>query len=236
MIRLTKLNKWYQTGAESLRVLNDVSLDIQEGDYISIMGPSGSGKSTLLNMLGLLDVFDKGSYELDGVKTEALDEEERAKIRGGNVGFIFQSFQLIDRLTAAENVELPLILDEQSPSERKAKVQKVLEQVGLSDRADHKPSQMSGGQLQRVAIARAIVMEPKLILADEPTGNLDQKSGKEIIHLLETLNKKGLTIVVVTHDLSLGKRARRRCIMIDGALTVKAAHDDDGYEATVNGF
>ena len=236
MIRLNKLNKWYQTGSESLRVLNDVSLEIQEGDYISIMGPSGSGKSTLLNMLGLLDVFDKGSYEQDGVKTEVLDEEERAKIRGENVGFIFQSFQLIDRLTAAENVELPLILDEQDPKVRKAKVQKVLEQVGLSDRAEHKPSQMSGGQLQRVAIARAIVMEPKLILADEPTGNLDQKSGKEIIHLLETLNQKGLTIVVVTHDLSLGKRAKRRCIMIDGKLAEKEAHDDEGYEATVNGF
>lgn len=192
MIRLVDINKWYQTGGESLRVLNDVSLDIQQGDYISIMGPSGSGKSTLLNMLGLLDVFDKGCYELEGVKTEALDEEARAKIRGGNVGFIFQSFQLIDRLTAAENVELPLILDEQAPAIRKQKVQKVLEQVGLSDRAEHRPSEMSGGQLQRVAIARALVMEPKLILADEPTGNLDQKSGKEIVGLLEALNKKGI--------------------------------------------
>lgn len=230
MIRLTKINKWYQSGAEQLRVLNDVTLEIEKGDYISIMGPSGSGKSTLLNMLGLLDIFDTGSYELDGVKTELLDEEARAKIRGENIGFIFQSFQLIDRLTAAENIELPLILDEQPPALRKEKVRKVLEQVGLSDRAEHKPTQMSGGQLQRVAIARALIMEPTLILADEPTGNLDQASGKDIVHLLESLNRKGLTIVVVTHDLALGKRAHRRCIMVDGMLSEKSpeeAHTDD---------
>ena len=236
MIRLTKLNKWYQTGAEPLRVLNDVSLEIEQGDYISIMGPSGSGKSTLLNMLGLLDIFDTGSYELNGVKTETLDEEARAKIRGENIGFIFQSFQLIDRLTAAENVELPLILDEQPPAHRKEKVRKVLEQVGLSDRAEHRPTQMSGGQLQRVAIARALVMEPTLILADEPTGNLDQASGKEIVNLLEALNKKGLTIIVVTHDLSLGKRAHRRCIMVDGMLSERPKDAPESVETYMPGF
>lgn len=236
MIKLDDINKWYQTGAETLRVLNDVTLDIEQGDYISIMGPSGSGKSTLLNMLGLLDVFDKGEYWLEGVQTQNLDEEKRARIRGENIGFIFQSFQLIDRLTAAENIELPLILDEQTPQIRKEKVAQVLSQVGLSDRAEHKPGQMSGGQLQRVAIARALVMQPQLILADEPTGNLDQKSGKEIVSLLESLNQKGLTIVVVTHDLALGKRAKRRCIMVDGKLTETPAGDDAAYEAIVMGF
>ncbi|MCY7294961.1 ABC transporter ATP-binding protein [Alteromonas sp. a30] len=236
MIQLDKINKYYKTGAETLRVLNDITLNIEQGDYISIMGPSGSGKSTLLNMLGLLDVFDTGSYRLEGVQTEVLDEEQRARIRGENIGFIFQSFQLIDRLTAAENVELPLILDEQSPKERKQKVAHVLAQVGLSDRATHRPGQMSGGQLQRVAIARAIVMQPQLILADEPTGNLDQKSGKEIVALLEELNRKGLTVVVVTHDLALGKRAKRRCVMVDGELSETPMGDDTAYESIVMGF
>lgn len=219
MIRLTGVNKYYPSGAGQLHVLKHIDLTIQQGDYLSIMGPSGSGKSTLLNMLGLLDVIDSGEYELEGQATRSLNEEQRAHLRAQYIGFIFQSFQLIDRLTAFENVALPLVLAEVPVAERRARVDLLLEQVGLSDRAHHKPGQLSGGQLQRVAIARAIVMQPKLILADEPTGNLDQHSGNDIVQLLEDLNHQGITLVVVTHDHSLGKRANRRIRMVDGVLS-----------------
>lgn len=219
MIKLTKVNKWYPSGETPLHVLKDVTLDIAEGDYLSIMGPSGSGKSTLLNMLGMLDVIDKGEYWLAESPVHALNEEQRAVLRGQKIGFIFQNFQLINRLTAAENIALPLVLAEVPPAKRKQQVAEVLEQVGLTNRGHHLPAQLSGGQLQRVAIARAIVMRPELILADEPTGNLDQASGHEIVALLEGLNQQGLTLMVVTHDQQLGERAKRRLTMVDGVLS-----------------
>lgn len=218
MIKLTSINKTYQIGDTPLRALRDVSLNIDSGEYLSVMGPSGSGKSTLLNMIGLLDRPDSGSYLFDNVATEALKEERRARLRGENIGFIFQSFHLINRLTAFENVELPLILTEQPIKSRRQAVAEVLDMVGLSARASHKPNQLSGGQLQRVAIARAIVMRPRLLLADEPTGNLDSASGSEVIEVIERLNRDGITLVAVTHDQNLGDRATRHIHMVDGQI------------------
>ncbi|RDV28926.1 ABC transporter ATP-binding protein [Alteromonas aestuariivivens] len=219
MIKLQRVNKYYPSGAGRLHVLKDIDLTIEQGDYLSIMGPSGSGKSTLLNMLGLLDTIDEGEYTLEGHPTRALGEEQRAELRARYIGFIFQSFQLIDRLTAFENVALPLILAEVPTRERRQRVNRLLEQVGLAHRAEHRPPQLSGGQLQRVAIARALVMQPTLILADEPTGNLDQQSGNDIVHLLEALNKEGITLIVVTHDNAVGERAQRRIRMVDGVIS-----------------
>ena len=218
MIKLTSINKTYQIGDTPLRALRDVSMNIDSGEYLSVMGPSGSGKSTLLNMIGLLDRPDSGSYLFDNVATEALKEERRARLRGENIGFIFQSFHLINRLTAFENVELPLILTEQPIKSRRQAVAEVLDMVGLSARASHKPNQLSGGQLQRVAIARAIVMRPRLLLADEPTGNLDSASGSEVIEVIERLNRDGITLVAVTHDQNLGDRATRHIHMVDGQI------------------
>ncbi len=219
MIKLINVNKWYQSGSQSLHVLKDIQLQIGQGDYLSVMGPSGSGKSTLLNMLGLLDVIDSGEFWLTEQAIHQLNEEQRASLRGQKIGFIFQSFQLINRLTAAENIALPLLLAEIPAEKREPIVAKVLEQVGLTDRSHHLPAQLSGGQLQRVAIARAIVMQPDLILADEPTGNLDQASGLEIIELLESLNAHGLTLIIVTHDMQIGQRAKRKIKMVDGVLS-----------------
>jgi putative ABC transport system ATP-binding protein len=218
VIKLISINKTYQIGDTPLRALRDVSLNIDSGEYLSVMGPSGSGKSTLLNMIGLLDRPDSGSYLFDNVATEALKEERRARLRGENIGFIFQSFHLINRLTAFENVELPLILTEQPIKSRRQAVAEVLDMVGLSARASHKPNQLSGGQLQRVAIARAIVMRPRLLLADEPTGNLDSASGSEVIEVIERLNRDGITLVAVTHDQNLGDRATRHIRMVDGQI------------------
>lgn len=227
MIKLEKINKTYQIGDSQLRALCDVSLQIESGEYLSVMGPSGSGKSTLLNMIGLLDRPDSGHYWFDQIATEELNEERRAKLRGENIGFIFQSFHLIDRLTAFENVELPMMLAGQPLKQRRSAVVDVLAMVGLSERASHKPSQLSGGQLQRVAIARAIVMRPRLLLADEPTGNLDSHSGGEVIDVLEKLNQEGITLITVTHDQKLGDRARRHIRMVDGLI-------DSDHSALIN--
>lgn len=218
MIELDHINKTYQVGDSPLHALRDVSISIQAGDYLSIMGPSGSGKSTLLNMIGLLDRPDSGSYRLNGEATEKLPEEARARLRGENIGFIFQSFHLINRLSAFENVELPMILAGRDVKIRRAAVREVLQMVDLLDRAEHRPGEMSGGQCQRVAIARAIVMHPRILLADEPTGNLDSTSGREVIEVLEKLNGEGITLMVVTHDSELGKRANRRIRMVDGRI------------------
>lgn len=218
MIKLEAVNKTYQVGESPLRALRDVSLSIEAGEYLSIMGPSGSGKSTLLNMIGLLDRPDSGRYWFDNVATEVLAEEKRARLRGENVGFIFQSFHLVNRLTAFENIELPLMLAEQPVKQRRQAVEEVLEMVGLTSRAKHKPNQLSGGQLQRVAIARAIVMRPRLLLADEPTGNLDSRSGGEVIEVLESLNREGITLIMVTHDQNIGDRATRHIRMVDGQI------------------
>lgn len=218
IIELRAINKTYMMGGEPLQALRDLSLDINAGEYISIMGPSGSGKSTLLNMLGLLDRPDSGSYRLNGTATEGLEEEQRAVLRRDNIGFIFQAFHLVNRLTALENVELPMMLAGIAAAARRKAAKEMLAMVGLTDRMSHRPTQLSGGQLQRVAIARAIVMKPKILLADEPTGNLDQASGREIVRVIENLNAEGITLLIVTHDADLGARAQRRIRMVDGAV------------------
>lgn len=216
---LNHVNKTYIIGEQPLQVLKDINLTIHSGDYISIMGPSGSGKSTLLNMLGLLDRPDSGELLFSDLDTVNLSEEKRTEMRRDTIGFIFQNFQLIPRLTALENAELPLVLAGVSKSERLERVSQLFTELGMIDRMHHLPKQLSGGQLQRVAIARAMVMAPKVLLADEPTGNLDQKSGHEVIDVLETLNHKGITLIVVTHDRDLGSRANRQLVMVDGAIT-----------------
>lgn len=229
VIKLRDVNKTYQVGEAPLRALNTVSLDIEAGEYLSVMGPSGSGKSTLLNMLGLLDRPDSGEYWLADCATASLPEEERALLRRRHIGFVFQSFHLIPRLTAAENVELPLMLAGDPPRERKKAVSDLLVKVGLAERQHHLPRQLSGGQLQRVAIARALITRPDVLLADEPTGNLDQASGREVVSVLESLNAQGITLIVVTHDRDLGDRARRQLKMVDGEIVVD--HQPAGGQA-----
>jgi len=205
-------------GDEIVHALNEVSLDLPAGDYVSVMGPSGSGKSTLLNVLGLLDRPNSGSYRLDGVETTEQPEEERAALQRERIGFVFQAFHLIPRLSAADNIGLPMLLAGIEPRQRAARVDEVLASLDLTDRGHHRPDQLSGGQRQRVAIGRAIVMRPSLLLADEPTGNLDQHAGNEVVALLERLNASGITLVVVTHDPAIGSRARRRVRMVDGRI------------------
>jgi len=205
-------------GNQIVRALDEVDLEIHKNEYVSIMGVSGSGKSTLLNILGLLDTPTSGSYVLSGVSTSTMNDDEMAHIRSTKIGFIFQSFHLIPRLTAAENVEMPMILSGLNSKERKEKVDNALARVSLTDRSDHRPEQLSGGQRQRVAIARSIVMEPDVLLADEPTGNLDSTSSKEIIKLIEELNKGGLTLIVVTHDTDIGSRSERLIELLDGKI------------------
>lgn len=218
LITLEDIQRVFQVGDEAVHALRDINLNIERGEYISLMGPSGSGKSTLLNMLGLLDRPSSGLYTLDGRDTTTLNDVEQAQVRGTKIGFVFQFFHLVPRLTAFENVELPLMLSGTSVAERRARVTSMLTEMGLADRMDHRPDQLSGGQRQRVAIARATVTEPELILADEPTGNLDSKSGSEVIDILERLNASGMTLIVVTHDMSIGQRARRRLKMVDGRI------------------
>lgn len=218
MINVVGVNKSFVLGDQTVHALRDINLTIERGEYLSVMGPSGSGKSTLLNLLGLLDRPDNGQYFLNNIETTALAEEERARLRGAHVGFIFQSFHLVPRLTARENIELPLVLAGVAPADRKARVDETLVQLGLQDRANNAATQLSGGQRQRVAIGRALIMKPDLLLADEPTGNLDSKSGRDVMDLLEELHHQGITLLVVTHDLALGDRAHRKIGMIDGAI------------------
>ena len=218
MIELRGLTRHFRVGDQTVRALQDVSLTIPDGDYLALMGPSGSGKSTLLHLLGCLDRPTSGSYVLDGHEVGTLPEGELADIRSRKIGFVFQFFHLVPRLTAAGNVELPMILAGIRPPERRARVAKALAAVGLTDRASHRPDQLSGGQRQRVAIARATVMGPSILLADEPTGNLDRASGREIIELIERMNRDGLTVVVVTHDPEVGGRARRILKLVDGRI------------------
>ena len=218
LIHLSDIERVFQVGDEKVYALRDVDLDINHGEYLSLMGPSGSGKSTLLNILGLLDRPTGGVYALDGRDTTTLNDVEQANVRGHKVGFVFQFFHLVPRLTAFENVELPLMLASIPASERRDRVAVILEQTGLADRMDHRPDQLSGGQRQRVAIARATVMQPELILADEPTGNLDSNSGADVIEILERLNADGITLIVVTHDPEIGGRATRRLTMVDGCI------------------
>jgi putative ABC transport system ATP-binding protein len=218
VIELEHVSREYVVGGRAVHALRDVDLRIADGDYVSIMGPSGSGKSTLLNIVGCLDRPTSGVYRLDTQPVGALDERALSQIRARKVGFVFQVFHLVPRLTAAANVELPMLLAGIDPAVRTRRVARALEAVALSDRAQHRPDQLSGGERQRVAIARAVVMGPAVLLADEPTGNLDRASGAEIVTLLEAMNAEGLTLIVVTHDPELGQRARRRLHMVDGAM------------------
>ena len=229
MILLRDINRDFQVGDEVVHALQDIRLQIPAGEYLSLMGPSGSGKPTLLNLLGLLDRPSSGSYELNGTDTGKLSEKQRAALRRESIGFVFQSFHLIPRLTAAENVALPLVLAGMEPAKRKTRVARVFDNLGLSDRSNHKPEQLSGGQRQRVAIARATIMQPAILLADEPTGNLDRASGMEVIDTLEALNRQGLTLIIVTHDPDIGKRATRHIRMIDGAIHIDRKNVTDAY-------
>ncbi|MGB0237759.1 MAG: ABC transporter ATP-binding protein [Cycloclasticus sp.] len=218
MIELKHLEKKFHIGDQVVHALDDVSLRIEQGEYIAVMGPSGSGKSTLMNILGLLDRANSGDYLLDGINASALGEAERTRLRSDKIGFVFQSYHLVPRLTARENVELPMMLSGIPVKQRKKTVDDVLDKLNLMDRAHHSPNQLSGGQRQRVAIGRAIVMKPSILLADEPTGNLDSKSGEEVTKLLESLNDEGITLMIVTHDPTLGARARRQLNMLDGRI------------------
>jgi putative ABC transport system ATP-binding protein len=222
MISLDAIHRVFPVGDEMVHALRDVTLRIARGEYVSIMGPSGSGKSTLLNIIGLLDRPDEGVYTLDGEEVSALGDERQSRVRREKIGFVFQFFHLVPRLTAAENVELPLILAGVPPQEREPVVTRLLGEFDMTRRAKHRPDQLSGGERQRVAIARAMVMNPAAILADEPTGNLDQTTGREVIALLEALNARGVALILVTHDPALGDRASRRVRMIDGRIASDA--------------
>ena len=217
MIALSCVTRTYEVGGRPVYALKSLDLEVPDGDYLSIMGPSGSGKSTLLNILGCLDRPSSGSYRLDGREVSGLSDQELALVRRHKIGFVFQIFHLVPRMTALENVELPMLFAGSPPRERAEKASRALAAVGLSDRAEHRPDQLSGGERQRVAIARSTVMGPSILLADEPTGNLDMKSGREVIDLIERMNAAGLTLIVVTHDPAIGGRARRRLRLVDGA-------------------
>lgn len=218
MIEFINISRSFIVGDQQVTALRDINLSIAAGDYVSIMGSSGSGKSTLLNLIGLLDRPTSGTYNLDGGNVTDLDDEQQARVRSEKIGFVFQSFHLVPRFSAAMNIELPLILAGIPAPERKVRVAQLLENYGLTDRADHRPDQLSGGQRQRVAIARATSMHPAVLLADEPTGNLDQTTGREVINLLEQLTSQNVTLILVTHDPALGGRAKRQLHMVDGQI------------------
>jgi len=219
MIKLDRITKTYQMGEIDLQVLKGIDLDIRQGDFVSIVGPSGSGKSTLMNIIGCLYTPTTGEYYLDGREISNYKGNELAKIRNEKIGFIFQKFNLLPRLTAFENVELPLIYRGEKSSLRKEKVEEALISVGLKDRMRHNPTELSGGQQQRVAIARALVGSPPILLADEPTGNLDTKSGSEVLSIIERLNDEGKTIIVITHDLEVAKVSKEKITIRDGLIT-----------------
>jgi putative ABC transport system ATP-binding protein len=218
LIELTGIERSFQLGDATVHALAGLNLRIDNGEYVAVMGPSGSGKSTLLNLIGLLDRPNAGTYRLEGSDVTTLSPDAQAHVRSERIGFVFQSFHLVPRLTAAENIALPMTLAGIPAAERTKRVAQALKDFGLENRADHKPDELSGGQRQRVAIARATIMQPALILADEPTGNLDRHTGEEVVNLLEALNAKGVTLIVVTHDQSMGARARRQLVMEDGRL------------------
>ena len=218
--------KSYRMGDEDMQVLNNIDLSLEPGEYRSVLGPSGSGKSTLMNIIGCLDVATSGEYILHGRNIEELDESQLAHVRSHEIGFIFQNHQLLPRLTALKNVELPLIYAGVGPKERRRRATEMLERVGLSDRMGHYPNQLSGGQAQRVAIARALVSNPSILLADEPTGALDQKTGRQVMALFRELNEEGRTIIMITHDTKIAKNARRIVHIIDGELTEGGGIED----------
>ena len=218
IIEMRDVSKIYQIGGEEVRALDRASLTIREGEFVAIIGPSGSGKSTLMNIMGCLDVADSGEYLLDGQAIEKYTDDELAKIRNKKIGFVFQNFNLLSRMTAYENVALPLIYQGVGPAERKKRVNASLDRVGLTARAKHKPTELSGGQQQRVAVARALAANPSLILADEPTGNLDSKTGDDIMRLFCELNDAGITIVLITHSEKVAQQAKRRIRIMDGRV------------------
>ncbi|MCG6861845.1 MAG: ABC transporter ATP-binding protein [Chromatiaceae bacterium] len=218
MIELEGVERCFQLGGEQVHALQSIDLGFEAGAYVSIMGSSGSGKSTLLNIIGLLDRPNAGAYRLDGIDTTELSDDQQADVRRNKIGFVFQSFHLVPRLTAEQNVLLPLMLAGMDPAERRERVERALDVMGLRDRAGHRPDQLSGGQRQRVAIARAVVMEPEIILADEPTGNLDRAAGANVIETLEGLNRQGIILILVTHDPDIGSRAGRRLHLVDGKV------------------
>ena len=224
LIELKGIERVFQLGDATVHALAGLDLRIVNGEYVAVMGPSGSGKSTLLNLLGLLDRPNAGAYLLEGRDVTTLSPDEQARVRSERIGFVFQSFHLVPRLTAAENIALPMTLAGIPAKERNARVAQALAGFGLENRADHRPDQLSGGQRQRVAIARATIMQPALILADEPTGNLDRHTGEEVVSLLEGLNASGVTLIVVTHDQALGARARGQLGMEDGRIEHDSAH------------
>ena len=218
MIELRNVSRSFVVGDQQVAALRDINLQLDNGEYLSIMGPSGSGKSTILNLLGLLDRPTSGEYLLDGSNVSTLSDEQQARVRSEKIGFVFQSFHLVPRLTAAQNIELPMMLAGIPVEQRKQRVAKLIESYGLGARAEHRPDQLSGGQRQRVAIARATVMQPSVLLADEPTGNLDRTTGWEVLKLLEGLLEQGITLVLVTHDAEIGARAKRQLQMLDGNI------------------
>ena len=224
--RMEKINKFYQMGEEQAHILKDIDLTIDEGEYLSVLGPSGSGKTTLMNIIGCLDVATSGRYTLHGRLVEEMSEGELARLRSEEIGFVFQNSQLLPRLTARKNVELPLIYAGVGPRERRMRACELLERVGLSDRMEHYPNQLSGGQQQRVAIARALAGNPTLLLADEPTGALDQKTGRQVMALFRELNGEGRTIIMITHDMKIAGNARRVVHIIDGELTEGGGTND----------
>ncbi|MBR0161337.1 MAG: ABC transporter ATP-binding protein [Oscillospiraceae bacterium] len=219
MIELRDVSKIYQVGEERVHALDHANLHVRPHEFVSIIGPSGSGKSTLMNIIGCLDIADAGEYLLDGTPIEAYSENELAEVRNRKIGFVFQSFNLIPKLSAEENVELPLIYQRVRKAERQERVREALEHVGLANRAKHLPTELSGGQQQRVAIARALVTKPSLILADEPTGNLDSKTSREILDMFRELHERGNTIVLITHDNDIARQAKRVVHILDGRLT-----------------
>lgn len=219
MIQLRRISKDFRLGEQTVHALKEINLDIKQGEYVSVMGPSGSGKSTLLNLIALLDSPSAGDYFLNDQNVPRLPDDDLALIRRKNIGFVFQFFHLIPRLTASENIELPLTLAGIAPHERQNTIEKAIKSFGLVDRADHRPDQLSGGERQRVAIARATIMQPTVLLADEPTGNLDHATGNQVIDLLEQLNAQGVTLIVVTHNPEIGNRAARQIKIVDGKIT-----------------
>ena len=223
IITMTGITKVYTVGGEEVRALDGANLTIHEGEFVSIIGPSGSGKSTLMNIIGCLDVADSGTYILDGQAIEQYSEDELARIRNKKIGFVFQNFNLLSRMSALANVELPLIYQRMHLSERKEMAERALDRVGLSDRSHHKPTELSGGQQQRVAIARALATNPAILLADEPTGNLDSKTGEDIIALFHELHRAGNTIVLITHNEEIAKLAQRRIRIMDGRVSEVSA-------------
>ncbi|HEX6864721.1 MAG TPA: ABC transporter ATP-binding protein, partial [Thermoanaerobaculia bacterium] len=228
MIRLEGVSRTYLLGHEPVHALVDITEHIEPGEHVAIMGPSGSGKSTLLNVVGCLDRPDQGTYWLNGREVGQLSDDELTDVRRHTIGFVFQSFHLVPRLTAAENVELPMLFAGLSRSERRQRVAAALQSVGLADRAGHRPNELSGGERQRTALARATIMGPRLLLADEPTGNLDTASGKQILDLLDRMNGEGITLIVVTHDPNVARRADRIIVLVDGRIARRVQGSEVG--------